>query len=364
MTQLKQTCPICHYHATLRYQNHIGYQEQSKFDIYHCDFCKVAFVMPLEVDELLYEHIYKNASQMTGYERYVRYAEQVLSLKNPLEFLAFSEDIYWGIQQTIRKKKADSIKILEVGCGLGYLTYAIKKEGFDIVGLDISYPAIEYAKKNYGDFFYCEDIKEHSKKGKSYDMIIMTEVIEHVKDVRRLFKTLLSLLSPAGEIIVTTPNRSAYPKDVLWETELPPIHLWWFSEKSMIILADQFNFNTKFINYRKFNKLEFIKNKTCKQSFKGIRGFLPTQLPQLDCKGNLLQKGKLNPYFKHYTHFTLIEKKNEIKNHKRGLFKKFLTKVGLFKIIKYFLSKFRFFLEKRKLLFNKRTTLCVVFKRA
>ncbi|MGC1442129.1 MAG: hypothetical protein WA888_16095, partial [Burkholderiaceae bacterium] len=40
-----------------------------------------------------------------------------------------------------------------------------------------------------------------------------------------------------GVILITTPNKSYYPPSSIWQTESPPVHLWWFSETSLRIIA-------------------------------------------------------------------------------------------------------------------------------
>ena len=92
-------CHICESEATRRFQGHIGYQSDLKFDIYHCDHCETAFVSPLAVDEHVYEHIYTNIKAIPGYNRYSKYHEQVRLEREPLNYLADSEDTYWSIRE-------------------------------------------------------------------------------------------------------------------------------------------------------------------------------------------------------------------------------------------------------------------------
>src|SRR5687767_13030275 len=115
-------CPICTHAADEKYRQHVGYQEPAVFDIYHCSQCSTAFSHPGEVDHRVYDLIYSKIAEVPGYERYLYYANQVVSNKEPLKYLSQSEDMYWGIAQYLKKRNKTSTKILEVGCGFGYLT--------------------------------------------------------------------------------------------------------------------------------------------------------------------------------------------------------------------------------------------------
>jgi SAM-dependent methyltransferase len=85
-----------------------------------------------------------------------------------------------------------------------------------------------------------------------YDVVIATEVIEHIHEPLEFLDTVLALLKPGGRAIITTPNRSLYPSETIWATDLPPVHVWWFSEDSLRYLAEKTGATINFINYSKF----------------------------------------------------------------------------------------------------------------
>lgn len=61
------------------------------------------------------------------------------------------------------------------------------------------------------------------------------------------------MLKEGGKIILSTENKTIYPSSAIWQSDLPPVHLWWFSEKSMAFIAEKLimkiNF-TDFTNYK------------------------------------------------------------------------------------------------------------------
>lgn len=283
-------CLLCKGVAELKYEKYPGYQKPDTYNIYNCHQCNTSFSLPRIEANNIYELIYKHGPKVRWYDIYWINAEIVKKSTNPLKFLTESEASYWAVQESLKtviNKDANSTKILEIGCGLGYLTYSLNKAGYNSIGLDISKEAINKAIENYGDFFICADLHEYSKLHMNeYDVIIFTEVIEHLDNIYSFMSSLVSLLSANGKIILTTPNKSFYPKNVLWATDLPPVHHWWLSEDSIIYIANKFNLAASFVDFTKFYN-------------KNVMGFdvrniqIPITPPVFEKDGTLLGKSTL-----------------------------------------------------------------------
>jgi SAM-dependent methyltransferase len=233
-----------------------GYRAGTFFDVIGCSICGTNFILSTGPDEKVYEAIYKNVAVVPGYARYLHYARQVLKEKNPLQYLMNCEDCYWGIASTIlteiRGPRSETL-IWEVGCGQGYLTYALVKAGFNAIGLDISETAVASARRRYGDLFYCEEAKTFSMKTKERpSFIILSEVIEHLPDPVAFISELMAYLQPGGAIIVTTPNKAVSRPGFIWDTELPPVHLWWFTAKGLEVLGGKLSCRVMFANLDEF----------------------------------------------------------------------------------------------------------------
>jgi SAM-dependent methyltransferase len=230
-------CRICKGPARLIYQGFPGYIEGTAFDIAQCDVCDVAFVTKPNNTGFIYDSIYAHAPTLQGYSRYPFYAEQVLREKDPLSFLGESEECYWAVAQLVDywvNKNRRKPRILEIGCGYGYTTYALRRHGYEATGMDISSNAVQQARDRYGNYFQCCDMLELAEANTEIcDIMVMTELIEHVEDPARFLAQAAKLLRGSGILIVTTPNKAEAPADAVWETELPPVHLWWFTEASM-----------------------------------------------------------------------------------------------------------------------------------
>jgi len=98
-------------------------------------------------------------------------------------------------------------KILDVGCATGYIGSELRKKGNYVVGIDITRKDIDVAKKILNEA-YVFDIESSSVKtlGKNFDVIIISEVLEHLFDPEGAIKRFLPLLKSGGVLLLTTPN--------------------------------------------------------------------------------------------------------------------------------------------------------------
>lgn len=74
-----------------------------------------------------------------------------------------------------------NVKILDIGCGPGHLANYLEDKGYlDYTGIDFSSQAISMAKKISSYNFYVENIYNTDKFDNNYDVIIGSEVLEHL----------------------------------------------------------------------------------------------------------------------------------------------------------------------------------------
>ncbi|MDQ2862337.1 MAG: class I SAM-dependent methyltransferase [Bacteroidota bacterium] len=266
----EKECIICKKKAQLVIENSDAYIKGEKYNIYYCQFCNTSFASPHTVNNTIYDYIYRQPEIVRGYNRYALYAEEIKHKKNALNYLAEKEGMYYAVKEILDNYKKE-IKILEVGSGLGYLTFAIAKEGYNINGLDISLDAVNKARTRFGDYFICEDVFKYADEHPAlFDLVILTEVIEHVPEPINFCKGLARLLKPGGRLIISTPNKSAHRLQEYWYTELPPVHLTWFSEDSFLEIARQMNLKASFFDFTVFNKnhLDVTKYKFAESYFR------------------------------------------------------------------------------------------------
>jgi 2-polyprenyl-3-methyl-5-hydroxy-6-metoxy-1,4-benzoquinol methylase len=137
-----------------------------------------------------------------------------------------------------------NINILDVGCGRGWLANKLTPFGF-VTGIDPVPGVIDYAQQLYNNIEFHnlkpQQLLREVGVGK-FDIIVCSEVLEHVYFKKRFIKTLKKLLKSNGYLILSTPRLELQRKWV--ETQgkpSQPIERW-ISTKSLIKLF----INTKF----------------------------------------------------------------------------------------------------------------------
>jgi SAM-dependent methyltransferase len=282
-------CGCCGSTCELTYAAHPGYRIQTAYDLYHCRVCDTSQASPLMVDVEVYDAIYAQIESVPGYERYVGYARSLPTQRCPLDYLASLEDVYWGIREYLRSRPepAQELRVLDAGSGLGHLAYALSRAGYDVQGVDVSEVAVAQATARFGELFEHADVREFVRTRRAaFDVVTMTEVIEHVPDVSALISSVLELLKPGGELLVTTPNKTSFAATAVWATENPPVHLWWFSENSMTALGRRLGSDVRFVDFGGFNRAEGASDRFIEGRLQRELPFFP---PVLDASGRVMR---------------------------------------------------------------------------
>lgn len=104
--------------------------------------------------------------------------------------------------------------VLDYGCGFGYGSKILSKEN-QVLGMDISDKAIEYAKKNYSDENINYSIGDLSNNGFSkqglFDAITFFEVLEHIENPKMILQNFKKSLKNNGKLFVSVPNGNNAP---------------------------------------------------------------------------------------------------------------------------------------------------------
>lgn len=102
-------------------------------------------------------------------------------------------------------------KILDVGCGAGFLTSALAERGHQVTGVDASVATLEMARQRdplgriqyvQGDA-YALDFADHS-----FDVVTAMDFLEHVSDPKRVLDEVRRVLKPGGLFFFHTFNRN------------------------------------------------------------------------------------------------------------------------------------------------------------
>jgi SAM-dependent methyltransferase len=96
-------------------------------------------------------------------------------------------------------------RVLDVGCGDGRHLARDVAAGWDATGVDFSSIAVEHAQRRGLDVRLGTIFRDDLER-ESYDLIRVSQVIEHVPDPIAVLRRARELLVPGGRVHISTPN--------------------------------------------------------------------------------------------------------------------------------------------------------------
>jgi 2-polyprenyl-6-hydroxyphenyl methylase/3-demethylubiquinone-9 3-methyltransferase len=100
--------------------------------------------------------------------------------------------------------------VLDLGCGGGLLALPLIKDGAYVTAVDSSPASIKEAMRvscGKGNFI-CQDICSYKASENFYDLVLLADVIDHIKNYGLALKVAATALNNQGLLIVSTINRT------------------------------------------------------------------------------------------------------------------------------------------------------------
>lgn len=101
----------------------------------------------------------------------------------------------------------EKLRVIEIGCGVGNICIPLASLGYDITASDIHAPSVELArrKNTFANLTFITEPLERTPL-ETYDVIILTEVLEHVTGYRDMLDYIVAHMKPAARLLLTFPN--------------------------------------------------------------------------------------------------------------------------------------------------------------
>jgi len=120
------------------------------------------------------------------------------------------------IIELIESEKIKPSKVIDIGCGEGFLSIYLASKGFDVLGIDLSERAIQYAKENAikqrtNIRFVAMDIADLSKLKEKFDFVLEWGIMHHIMPSQRpqYVKDIANLLNPNGKYLSVSFNEQS-----------------------------------------------------------------------------------------------------------------------------------------------------------
>jgi 2-polyprenyl-6-hydroxyphenyl methylase / 3-demethylubiquinone-9 3-methyltransferase len=124
-------------------------------------------------------------------------------------------------------------KVLDVGCGAGFLSNYLSANGLDTTGIDLSESSLETARRQdeggKARYVYADAYKLPFDDG-SFDVVTSTDFLEHVSEPKRVLDEIQRCLKPGGLFVFHTFNKTKLAhllviKCMEWFVKNTPDHL-------------------------------------------------------------------------------------------------------------------------------------------
>lgn len=225
-------CPSC---SNNDYITHLVLDDyflsREHFSILKCTNCGLLITVP--------------QPKLTDLGKYYKSTEYIShATKNSgIEFFVYNfvRKITLSSKKALIRKYSTGSRLLDIGCATGVFLGYCKKNGFIVQGIEPDENARLYASKNFG--LSVNDVDHLSELApKSFDIITMWHVLEHVSDLNERMAHVNDLLAEEGTVFIALPNPLSY--DALyyknyWAAYDVPRHLYHFTQDSFQALMNK-----------------------------------------------------------------------------------------------------------------------------
>ncbi|HCE68583.1 MAG TPA: hypothetical protein DER40_14055 [Geobacter sp.] len=227
-TSDKPTCRFC---GSAELHETIGpvLRSGALCSVFFCDQCSIGMTWP-QPDAATLVRLYAPGEYR---------ADRGKRFIAPIEFLfeLHKKWLIWRINSSMK-----SGRMLDVGCGSGFLASLFAGAGWDVTGVERDDDTAIHARETYR-IAVVTDI-DHARG--PFDLIMVNHVLEHLDDPLRMLEKCRELLAPGGRLIIAVPNFSSLQAKVGgagWFHLDMPFHLYHFSEQGLVGLLHKAGFS-------------------------------------------------------------------------------------------------------------------------
>lgn len=165
---------------------------------------------------------------------YLEDPEAYLSIMNPHGTRYMAGSVDHAFASKIGRPKG---KLLEIGSGLGHLSYMLFARDWDVSSLELSDKAVEWSSKVFKLPVEATMIEDY--KGEKFDAFVMVEVLEHLYNPYEALMQIANLGTKRSLLFGTTPNTASehWPKEKQKEYRpdiyVPDDHIVLFNKDSL-----------------------------------------------------------------------------------------------------------------------------------
>ena len=127
--------------------------------------------------------------------------------KNLVHYVKKIEFLKGGVAELQKGTGKKDLSVLDIGCGTGNIAIEVAKLGCRVTGIDVDKASIDYAReRNAPRCTFLVGNAQDLKLRETYDVIIASEVLEHLKQPDKLVGFIGEHLHKEGFLFLSMPN--------------------------------------------------------------------------------------------------------------------------------------------------------------
>jgi hypothetical protein len=208
-TATSRACPVCDCHqAEVLYSQKFALPGDqlvaTAYDVVVCAFCGAAFA-DTPVTQQCYDELYSTRSRYAAGPA----AHASGGDRDRTRFREVAAEIGQRVPNT-------SARVVDVGCANGQMLAALAERGYNsLCGVDPSPACVQHAATVPGANAFVGSLSQMPDDQEPYDLVILSHVLEHVRDLKPALLSLKQFVSNDALVYVEVPDASRYV-DFAW----------------------------------------------------------------------------------------------------------------------------------------------------
>jgi 2-polyprenyl-3-methyl-5-hydroxy-6-metoxy-1,4-benzoquinol methylase len=216
------SCPLCD----------SGSFRPWRWDLLRCDTCSVVLnpaVWEPHVNEVMEEDWFGEDYTIPKTSVWVNWFE---ARNNRRTFLRIQEEVI------------EPGRMLEVGIGSGAWLGFMKRQGWAVLGVDLSQAVCNAAQARWQVPTHC-GVVETLPQTATYDLVVMNHVLEHVQEPIRMLAEVRRRMRPGGLLHLAVPNVGCWEARFSGWTSYEPYHLLYFTPETLRTVVEKTGFRVE-----------------------------------------------------------------------------------------------------------------------
>jgi SAM-dependent methyltransferase len=230
----KTGCPVCLSLKVLRKSYRFD-----PFEVVACGRCPAWYLSP-RLDSTAMEIAYNEHYFETGELGYNGYERQEKSLKLTFKWL-LKMLVRQGVIRPANLRGKEHQSLLEIGCAYGYLLELAQHHFDTVAGTEFSSAAAARARRAVVNAQVYVGGIGSMPPDQHFDVVICTQVIEHIYKPHPFIRDALDRLKPGGWLVMTTPNMDSWWRMLLghrWPSFKIPEHVVFYNSEGLCRLLE------------------------------------------------------------------------------------------------------------------------------